>query len=181
MFGKYWFFHCTGAAGEILISVLITRLIIINTAPWTKLFCNCRLFCNCPLADLHLPAVKRYQFQYKVFVGSVWLTSNHMFGSGIYWDKWPSWFLKIFKNAIGQFIPNRPPKHVAPSTHSMVALIPYCYKQWGRQKIKNFVILVHNPAASSFSATINCENIFMGRNKFLVNYSDNCKKNLKMY
>ena len=28
-----------------------------------------------------LPAVKRYWFQYKVFIGLVWLNTNHMFGS----------------------------------------------------------------------------------------------------
>ena len=62
-------------------------------------------------------------FQYKVFFGLVWLTSNHMFGSGDFCDKSPSWLLKIlkllsfysgnfkiFKNPQGQFIPNRPPK-----------------------------------------------------------------------
>ena len=62
--------------------------------------------------------------------GLVWLTSNHMFGSGDFWDKSPSWFLKIlklpsfysgnfniFKNTIGQFIPNCPPKHVITNTN----------------------------------------------------------------
>ena len=34
-------------------------------------------------------------FQHKVFVGLVWLTRNHMIGSGDFWDKSPSWFLKI--------------------------------------------------------------------------------------
>ena len=59
----------------------------------------------------------------------MWLTSNHIFGSGDFWDKSPSWFLKnlklpspysgnfkIFKNALGQFIPNCPTKHVITST-----------------------------------------------------------------
>ena len=64
-----------------------------------------------------------------MFVGLVWLTSNHIFGSGNFWDKSPTWFLKIlkvprfawtilkfFKNLPGQFISNRPPKHVITST-----------------------------------------------------------------
>ena len=32
-----------------------------------------------------------------MFVGLVCLTSNHMFGSGDFWDKSPSWFFKISK------------------------------------------------------------------------------------
>ena len=64
-----------------------------------------------------------------MFVGFVWLTSNHMFGSGDFWDKSLSWFLnilklpsfysgnfKIFKNTLGQFIPNCQSKHVITST-----------------------------------------------------------------
>ena len=56
-------------------------------------------------------------------------TSNRLFCSGDFWDKWLSWFLKIlklplfysgnfkvFKNALGQFIPNCPPKYVITST-----------------------------------------------------------------
>ena len=70
---------------------LITRLIVIDIAPLTL------LFYNIPLADLWLPAVKRYYFQYKLFLGFVWLTSNHIFGSGDFWHKWPSWFSKILK------------------------------------------------------------------------------------
>ena len=59
-----------------------------------------------------------------------------MFGSGDFGDKSPSWFLeilklplffwgnlKIFKNALGQFIPNRPPKHVITSTNHMIITI----------------------------------------------------------
>ena len=65
-----------------------------------------------------------------MFVGLVCLTSNHMFGSGDFWDKSPSWFFKIsklsslyssnfkiFKNPFGQFIPNHPPKHVITTTN----------------------------------------------------------------
>ena len=60
----------------------------------------------------------------QVFVGLLWLTSNHMFRSDDSGDKSPSWFLKIlklpsfysgnfkiFENAHGQFISNYPPKH----------------------------------------------------------------------
>ena len=32
-----------------------------------------------------------------MFTGLVWLTSNHMFGSGDFWDKSLSGFLKILK------------------------------------------------------------------------------------
>ena len=62
--------------------------------------------------------------------------SNHMFGSGNFWNKSTSWFLKIlklplfhpgyfkiFKIALGQFIPNRPPKHLITSTYSSVVII----------------------------------------------------------
>ena len=79
------------------------------------------LICNCPLLIYN-------QFQCKVFVGLVWLTSNRMFGLGDFWDKLPSWFLKnlilpsfnldnfkIFKNVVGQFLPNLPHKHVITS------------------------------------------------------------------
>ena len=66
----------------------------------------------------------------------MWLTSNHMF------DESPSWFLKnlklslfysgyfkIFKNALGQFIQNRPPKHVITSTNIIVYMV-YHTKFW---------------------------------------------------
>ena len=59
--------------------------------------------------------------QYKVFVGLVWLTSSHMFGSGDFWDKSPLRSLNIlklpsfywrnfrtFKNALGQYFLNDP-------------------------------------------------------------------------
>ena len=65
-----------------------------------------------------------------MFAGLVWLSSNHMLFSGNLWDKSPSWFLKtlklrsfhsgnfkIFKNAIGQFIPNHTAKHVITSSN----------------------------------------------------------------
>ena len=61
----------------------------------------------------------------------VLLTSNHMFSSGDFGGKSPSWFLKvlklpsfytgnfkIFKNALGKFTTNRPLKHVIQSTNS---------------------------------------------------------------
>ena len=53
-----------------------------------------------------------------------------MFRSGNFWDKSSSWFFKIlklpsfhlgnfkiFKNALRQFIPNRPPKYLITSTN----------------------------------------------------------------
>ena len=110
------------------LSYKITRSIVIDISPLTVLICNCKL------ADLYMPAVKRYQFQYKVFVGLVWLTSNHMFGLGDLMDKSLSWFLtilkmslfysgnfKTFKNAPGQFIPNCPLKHVITCTNCLEA------------------------------------------------------------
>ena len=63
-------------------------LIVINIAPLTELFPNCLLFCDYPLADFQLPAM---------FVGLLWLTSNHMYGSGYFEYKSPSWFSKILK------------------------------------------------------------------------------------
>ena len=66
-----------------------------------------------------------------MLAGLVWLTSNHIFGMGDFWDKSPWRFLKtlklpsfysrsfnIFKHALGKFIPNRSPKHVITSTKS---------------------------------------------------------------
>ena len=68
-----------------------------------------------------------------MFVGLVWLTSNHKFGSDNFWDKSPSRSLKnlklpsfysgsfkMFKNALGQFIPSRLPKHVITRTNLYV-------------------------------------------------------------
>ena len=78
-------------------------------------------------------------FHCKVFVGLVWLIRNHMFGSGNLWDKLPSGFLKfsklplfysgeftIFRNALGNFTPNRPPKHVITSTYYIITFF-----HWG--------------------------------------------------
>ena len=88
--------------------------IVIDITPLTVLFCNCLL-------------LKDINFKAKCLVGLVWLTTNHMFGSGDFWDSHPR-FLKtlklpsfysgkfvIFKNTLGQFIPNRSPKHVITS------------------------------------------------------------------
>ena len=60
-----------------------------------------------------------------------------MFGSGGFWDKSLSWFLKIlklfsfysgnfqiFKYAPGQLIPNQPPKHVIASTNYLIMIDP---------------------------------------------------------
>ena len=129
--GKNLIFSLYWGCGWGFISTMITQLIIINTVLWTKLFCNRRLFYNCPFADLHLPAVKRYYFQCKVFVGLVWLASTHIFVSDNSWDKSPSWFwktlklLRQFQNFQKRF---RAPKNAILSTHSMVALIPHCCK-----------------------------------------------------
>ena len=64
-----------------------------------------------------------------MLVSFVWLASNRIFGSGDFWDKSFSWFLKIlklpsfysrnfkiFKNTLGQFVPNCQPNHVITST-----------------------------------------------------------------
>ena len=109
-----------------IVIIVITRLIVTNIILLTKIFCNCLLFCNCPLSvTCNLPLLKDNSFNKKVLTGFMWLTSNHMFGSGDFWDQLPSWFLetlklssffssnfKIFKNAIQQFIPNCLPKHM---------------------------------------------------------------------
>ena len=73
------------------IMLLITRLIEIDTVPSTVLFCNARLLiCNClPLKDIN--------FNAKCVLVCVWLTSNHMFVSGNFGNKSPSWFLKNLK------------------------------------------------------------------------------------
>ena len=74
-----------------------------------------------------------------MFVGLVWLTSNHMFGSGDFGDKSPSWFLKIlklpsfylgnfkiFKKALRQFISFFSPKHVITSTNNHYYICNQC-------------------------------------------------------
>ena len=71
------------------IDTIITRLIVINIIPFTGLFCKCPLFYNCPL-------LKHINFNRKCFFGFVWLSRNHKFGSGDFWDKSPSWFLKFW-------------------------------------------------------------------------------------
>ena len=56
------FLHADTNSGKLKVSLIITRLIVINIAPLTE------LFCNCPLADMKLPTVKRHKFQCKVLV-----------------------------------------------------------------------------------------------------------------
>ena len=64
-----------------------------------------------------------------MFVGFVWLTSNHVW----FWEilgishprnlKLPLFYsgnYKIFKNALVQYIPNRHPKHVITCNNSMI-------------------------------------------------------------
>ena len=80
------------------ISVIITQLIVIKIAPLTELFCNC-------------PLLKDISFNTK-FLGLVWLTSNHMFGSGDFWDK-----PKFSKMHSGNLSPYHPPKYVNTSTN----------------------------------------------------------------
>ena len=97
------------------INIIITRVIVIDTVPLTVLFCNFQLI------ELWLSAVKRYQCQFRGFVGLIWLTSNHTFCSGNFLDKSLSCFMKnlkqplfypgnfkIFKNALGKIISSRP-------------------------------------------------------------------------
>ena len=97
-----------------LVTILVTRLIVIDIAPLTVLFCSCLLVST-------------------QSVSLVWLTSNHMFGftwaifrinqPRDFWKflKFPLFYsgnFKIFKNALGQFVPNSPSKHVITSTNS---------------------------------------------------------------
>ena len=105
-----------------------------------------------------------------MFVGFVWLTSNHLFGLGNFGDKSPSQFLKIlklpsfysgnykiFKNALVLFITNHPPKHVITSTNSMIKydllhIIIFfvnkdlidCSKQASLHKIQRMVMIDSN-------------------------------------
>ena len=78
-----------------------------------------------------------------MFVGLVWLTSNQVFGSDDFWDKSFSSFLKnlklpsfyssnfkVFKNALGQFITNRPLKHVITSTNPTIDIPPLTVLFW---------------------------------------------------
>ena len=82
---------------------------------------------------LELVVVKRYYFQYKMFVSLVWLNSNHMFGLDNFWHKSPSLFLKslklpsfyfvnfrFLKSSCGQFIPNHP-------SRVLIVIITYYY------------------------------------------------------
>ena len=60
-----------------------------------------------------------------MFVALVWLTNNHMFGFGDFWENQPRNFRKFWNcpsksrviYALWQFIPNHPPKHVITSTY----------------------------------------------------------------
>ena len=64
--------------------------------------------------DLQLLAYKRYQFQYNI------LTSNHMFGSGDFWDKSPLLLLvqyQNFKKCARAISLKLPSKHVITSTN----------------------------------------------------------------
>ena len=108
------------------ITHIITRLIVIDIASLTVLFCNCRLFCNCPLLkDIS------FNISIQVFADLVWLTKSIRAIFGInhpdlsqnfesdYWKFW-NWNFKILKNALGQFISNNPPKYVIISTNIQI-------------------------------------------------------------
>ena len=83
------------------------------------------------LAYCNWPLLKDISLKYKVFDGFRWLTSNQIFGSVDFWDISPLWFLnifeshhrftraiiKIFKNTLGQFFTNGPPKRMVTSTN----------------------------------------------------------------
>ena len=51
---------------------------------------------------------------------------------------------KIFKNALGQFIPNRPPKHVFTSTNSTSFISTMKYKEKDPQPIKTINTFLAN-------------------------------------
>ena len=108
---------------ELTITVMFTPLIAINIAPLTVLFCNWVMFYNCLL-------LKGISFNTKFLLVSCEKTRNHMLGSDDIRDHLPSWFLKIlklssfysgifkiFKKAVGQFLPNRSPKNMITSTN----------------------------------------------------------------
>ena len=94
-----------------------------------------------------------------MFVGLVCLTSNHMFGSGDFWDTSPSWFLKIlklpwfysgnfkiFKNALRQFIPNRPPKNVITSINIFLFNDKSPYNLGKTEEKVNSISFIFNPS-----------------------------------
>ena len=83
---------------QCLIHVLITRMIVIDIS---------LLIARCFLITLSLISNSPLLKDIKVFVGLLWLISNHMLGLGSF---------KISKNALGQFIQNCPPKHVITCT-----------------------------------------------------------------
>ena len=71
-----------------------------------------------------------------MFVSLVLSTSKHMFGWCDFWDKSPKWFLKIlkfprftrtiskiFRNALRQFMPNHPHRHMITSTKPFRSLV----------------------------------------------------------
>ena len=60
--------------------------------------------------------------QYKVFIGLLWLTSNHMFGSTIFAinhprDFWKFEISEFSKMPFKQFFPNGPLKHAITSAN----------------------------------------------------------------
>ena len=72
-----------------------------------------------------------------------------MFVSGDFWDKSPSWFLKnlklplfysgnlkIFKNALRQFISNRLPMHVITSTNFIFSIVIKWKSNWHSKVLK---------------------------------------------
>ena len=101
------------------ITHVITRLIVIDIASLSVLFCNCRLFCNCPLLkDIS------FNISILVFVDLVWLTKSIRAIFGINhprdYRKFWNWNFKIFKNTLRQFISNHPPKYVIISTNIQI-------------------------------------------------------------
>ena len=85
------------------------------------------LICNWPL-------LKDISFQSKVFVGLVWLTSNHMFGSRNFWDKSHAWFLKILKLHLGNL------SQIALLNMWLIALIDLANKLYHIKKILDFIL-----------------------------------------
>ena len=88
-----------------------------------------------------------------MIVGLVRTTSNHMFGSGDFWDKLPSWFLKILKwplftQAISKFLKMHSgnlSQIAHPNMCLLVLTVPHLYLPWNTKKrtLNQLKLLTH--------------------------------------
>ena len=151
-------------------SIIARLIIVIDIAPLMMLFCNCLLFCNCPLVDCNCLLLKYISFNTKCFYRWFLCSAN-------FWDKSPLQYLeilklplfysgnfKIFKNALGQFIQNCPPKHMITSRNYCPHISMFCSRTSNdmiNEILKRTLILLLNDHTSDFD-------------KLLQNNSDTC-------